>query len=280
MTLDKLKEHIEKIKNILTEMQIKDQNEEKIEILEQSGTVFYTSYLTLLNPNGVYIIGTNPGGNPDEENISDKENNKIKKSLENFINKGENYNAYLDDDKLDDDKEDWGKSYYQEGIKKTFEILGIDLKMTCGSNIVFQRSKNEKEINKFKDDYIYVHNYIINKIINPSVIIAIGNKPYYTLINHWKEKKEEIIINTPREDNNKLVFAAGYTESEDGDKLLCHLPHFSYEYLYKRFSKCETAKKELCRKINEKVNKWKTLSDHERPKWNFGITCEPSFHDK
>lgn len=272
MTLDKLNGHIKEIKNILTEMQIKDQNEEKIEILEQSGTVFYTSYLTLLNPNGVYLIGTNPGGGNDEKNKSNKEYEKIRENLDNFINKGKDYNAYLS-------KEDWGKSYYKEGIKNIFEILGVDLKMTCGSNIVFQRSRSEKEIDNFKDEYVYAHDYIINKIINPSVIIAIGDKPYYTLINHWNEKKEEIIINTLSKKNKRLVLAAGYAESKDGDKLLCHLPHLSREYNYERFLKCETAIEELRKRIHEKLEKWKKLSNQDRPKWKFDRTWELLFQD-
>lgn len=250
--------HIEYIKKIL--------NKKEIDI-NQNGSVFFSGYGTLLKPNGVYLIGLNPGGDFDDITIS--------KSLDEFLEKDEFANAYLD--------ENWGKeskNEFQKNAVDAFEKLNLCLRETCGSNIIFQRTKNRKEISKLTttmNSYVYCHDYIINNIINPSVIITVGADPYGALKNNWcDEKGKELPLNT-NSSGKAVKGSPWYIESKDGDKILCYLPHFSRKSLYEKFSKCDPAIEKMHSKIHEKLKLRYSCS--KLPKWKFKNSCQSLLPD-
>lgn len=241
--------HMMKMNDILKQIEIK----EGIEILGKSGSVFYTGYGTLLNPNGVYLLGINPGGNPEEITES------VAKNLHDFQYRNPYFNAYLD--------EDWGDNDFQAGVKDACAKLGLSLREICGGNFIFERTRSEKDIrNKGTkiNAYTYFHDYVINNIINPSAIIVFGSTLYDELKEKdkiWIDEKIESKPLNPQCNNG----SPRYCESSDGDKILCYIPHPSRNG-YQNFSDCAPAIEEMRKKIHEKLNK-RDIS--HLPKWNF-----------
>lgn len=267
--------HIETIKNILEHIDVMDNNKQKINILDQSGSVFFSGYGTLLNPNGVYLLAINPAGDPETNNKT------ISKSLDEFqekidedfreekINSQYNnayFHAYLD--------EDWEDKDFQKNAVDAFEKLHLCLRQTCTSNSIFQRTKKETDIYGIKttrNAYIHCHDYIINTMINPSVIIAVGETPWLALKDNWEDEKgKDVPLNT---NNGKAVKGSPwYIESKDGDKILCYLPHFSWSSWYEKFLTCNI--EELRDKIHEKLKKRDILN---LPKWKFKNSWQSLF---
>lgn len=283
-----LNEHLGNIEMLLDKI---IDNEDKRPIKERSGTVFYSGYETLFNNYGVYFLGANPKGSPDtpgsiKDSLNElrqiKENSEEYKSADLYedLNECEKckierikyykgyYNAYLD--------ECWGtkcKNSFQNNIVDAFNLLCLDLRITCGSNFVFQRSNAIKEIpENIQTQYIYVHDYIINEIINPSVIIIAWSKGYddYFKKNWDDDVKKPISLNTTPE-GKPLPASPCYIESEDDTKILCYLPHFSWQGHYNKFSECKTAIDQMRIKIHEKLEKRSTL---KLPKWKFKKTWQ------
>lgn len=247
---------IESHKNKIMEL-IKKKSE--FDIWGTSGSIFYTGYGTLLKPNGVYLLGINPGGSKEKTLNVEEQFEELLKGKDCF------YNAYKD--------EDWGKNNgLQRAVEGAFKKLNLCLRETCGSNLIFERTGGIKELkNKYKDkinDYynyqISIHDYIINNIINPSVIISFGGAPYKVLSENWKNKQEE-------EDDLKRVTgitSPKYIESKDGDKILCYFPHSSFGHYDKFITSphAEETLKKMRSKIHEKLDK----RDMENPpKWQF-----------
>lgn len=224
----------------------------------KSGSVFYTGYGTLLNPNGVYLLGINPGGNPEEITES------VAKNLHDFQYRNPYFNAYLD--------EDWGHKDFQRNIKDAFEKLNLCLRIVCCSNMVFERTEKSDDVIKIMNSYIYIQSYIINNIINPSVIIAVGEKTYHALVDNWTEQGKPTPLNII--DGKPVAGSPWYIESIEKDKLLCYMPHFSYNGHYGKFSKCEQAIESMRYKIHEVLNE-RDIS--HRPKWNFKNSWQSLF---
>lgn len=258
----KLEGHINEIK-----MRLKKIEENgKIHILDQSGSVFYTGYGTLLDPNGVYFLGINPGGNPRENPETVEEN------LSNVLNKRRYYNAY-------DAKEDWEGSKVQDAVVDIFKKLEISLKKTCASNLVYERSIDTKSLEnktvKFNSS-IYIHDYIINNILNPSVIISFGSHAYNTIKKSWiDDKKESEALNTCYKNGSPC-----YYESMSGDKLLVYIPHTSHSH-YKKFSQCMHAIEIIRSIIQEKLKirreKLAIGDKSNLPKWKFKNSWQSLF---
>lgn len=256
-----IKRHIKNIKKILEKIDVPNKN--KIDVLNESGSVFFSGYGTLLKPNGVYLIGINPGGDPKEikTTAADSLDGLLKKMDEDQREEIKLYyhaydNAYLD--------EYWGKGNFQNNAKEAFEELKLCLRKTCISNIIFQRTKSKNDIYAIettRNAYVQCHDYIINEIIKPSVIIAVGNDPYYALKENWCDEKGD---NPLKKENGEPVPVSPYVETED--KILCYMPHFSSPWYTKNFSKCESTKKIMHDKIQEKLKK---RNASNLPQWKF-----------
>lgn len=250
--------HIKMIEKIIKKIE-KDKN---VSILDESGSVFYTGYGTLIKPNGVYFLGINPGGDPDK-------GIRVKEQLNNFLlEKNSYYNAYQDE-------KDWGKSNsLQLDVMDAFDKLNLCLSKTCGSNLIFERTKNEKDI-KNKDSkingYVYIHDYIINEILNPSIIISFGSTPYDKIKWLWEDEKiENTALNLCHCEGGPCYF-----ESKAGDKILCYIPHSSHSH-YKKFSECGHAIEILRSKIKDVMKKRNTSNP---PKWKFKSSWQSLFSD-
>lgn len=237
--------HIKKIKEIIKE-------KEGDNILKKSGSVFYSGYATILEPNGVYLLGINPGGDPDTSP-------SIEESFCSFLNENPFFNAYRD-------QNDWGNTNFQKNINDLFIRLHLGLRETCASNLVFERTPNSDKINSKKiKSYINIHDYIINDMLNPSIIITIGKKTYNGLAENWLDRKQhDMPLNISNAKPAKGT--PRYLESKDGNKLLCYIPHVSWDVHYKKFADYEFVVEKMRSKIHDVLKKRNTSN---LPIWKF-----------
>lgn len=194
----------------------------------RKGTVFFSEAHTLFNGYGVYLLGANPGGEPEEQDFT------IQESLRNFGQPG-THNAYISEYFKDPERK--LQNTFQKNIQYIFDSLNLNLKNTCGSNIVFERSKRFKDISKkLIPKYFEAHKYIINTILKPSVIIAIGKNSYNILKNKWNDDlwDERVFKSDSKEDLGSGTPA--HVQSKDAKKVLLYIPHPSYGRWFCKYS--------------------------------------------
>ncbi|MCK4676768.1 MAG: hypothetical protein KAT48_01435 [Bacteroidales bacterium] len=152
--------------------------------LNEKGAILYSSIETLKGGN-VYILGLNPAGVENKENL-----NEI---IDNLHERKEN--AYLD--------ENWssktrtykiGMHPIQKGLKSIANSLKENIEDICASNIIFIATKRSNELNFWKLASMCwpLHEEIL-KIVQPKVVIVFGidenGSAYSFLKNKFKPKK-------------------------------------------------------------------------------------------
>ncbi len=193
-------------------------------ILNESGNILYSSASTLRRSNTstlqrgpVYLLGTNPGGDPKEYKY-----NTIQDTLDALPNKTEN--SYID--------EKWGRRPGKQKHPLQRRVIwllndldnnGLKTKDVCASNLIFQRSRNTKRKNidfkKCADICWPVHERIL-QVVSPSLIIAFGIETYYYL-------------RSKLGNGNEITFPSGHgtwkcrSFRSDSDILVVGLPHLS-----------------------------------------------------
>ncbi|WP_165078689.1 MULTISPECIES: hypothetical protein [unclassified Desulfovibrio] len=198
------------------------------DLLSRKGTVFFSEADTLFNGYGVYLLGANPGGEPDDQDFT------IQKSLENF-GEHDTHNAYISEYFKDPERK--LQNTFQKNIQYIFDSLNLNLKNTCGSNIVFERSKSFKDISKKLIPVCFkAHKYIINTILKPSVIIAIGKNSYEILKNKWNDDVWDEIVFKSDTGEDLGPCAPAYVQSKDAKKVLLYIPHPSYGRWFCKYS--------------------------------------------
>lgn len=141
----------------------------------KSGAVLYNGRGTLCKSNeGLYIMGFNPGGDPDKIETS------VVKSLEDLK---ENHCAYEDEcwkkncPKDCQNKEHFGIKPHQKKVKLLAEILGYDIRNVFAVNAIFIRSKSQgnpqESLEIFKKCWP-IHELFLS-IVKPKVILCLGN---------------------------------------------------------------------------------------------------------
>lgn len=139
------------------------------ELLAVSGKVFYSGRDAFDKPAAVYVLGANPGGDPvkdSEETISEHTNRVANE-------KPANWSEYRD--------ESWegreaGTYRMQPRVLHMFEALELDPRQVPASNLVFQRSRRESSLPRFKDLAQMCwpfHQYILDTL-TPKVIVCLG----------------------------------------------------------------------------------------------------------
>jgi len=133
-------------------------------IIDLNGAILYSSVKTLTSGK-YYILGLNPGGSPDSG-----------ESIEINLNSLPKYegNSFLDESWLSENR--IGEHPIQKGLSSLCKYINYDLRNICASNLIFYRCRDEKGVDFWKDAEICwpVHEKIL-KIVNPKVIITIGN---------------------------------------------------------------------------------------------------------
>lgn len=129
-------------------------------ILQRSGSVFYTGKDAFLGQNPLYILGLNPGGNPDIQRT-----NTVAGHIDDFRNRSAPWSAYADDS--------WegmtpGTCGMQPRVLHMLKRLDLDPRKVPASNVVFVRSRNEAELDAEKSillrDCWPVHGSVISKL--------------------------------------------------------------------------------------------------------------------
>ena len=236
-------------------------------VLYAPGRFLYSELFTLDDEGDFYILGHNPGGDPDKhpDDYPDSLLTDIRKW---GVNSTKPYNAYL--------YEIWppwcniqpGNSKYQLNAQTLCDAIGINLRQVCASNLFFVRSEGidshekwrdkliasclnnsiKKECNrlyvkKVKDSYNSVHWRVhkeILELVKPRCIIAINTTAYNIIrkLLGFKQNKDKTLRLSGVKNRGKecnCYVAEGkypYKDRKDGRELslLIGLPDFSLDY--------------------------------------------------
>ena len=143
-------------------------------LLQRSGAVMYSGPSAYEQPNPFYILGLNPGGNPGE-----LAENTIERSILDWRARSEPYSSYVD--------ELWGHKPGEHGIQPKLrhlaEQLGIDLRTTPASNVVFVRTRDENALRAEAEELLSscwpVHQAVIESLQIETVICLGGTASWY-----------------------------------------------------------------------------------------------------
>lgn len=140
------------------------------DVLDASGAVFYSAPPAFDGRQPIYTLGLNPGGNPELQ-----AENTVRRNFENWEGQTHPYSSYVD--------EVWngvvpGAHGMQPRIRHLADALGIDLRLTPASNVVFVRSATEAKLEANKSELLEacwpVHEAVIESLAC-RVIICLGN---------------------------------------------------------------------------------------------------------
>jgi len=141
-------------------------------ILDTSGRFLYSGVSTLKSGK-FYLLGYNPGGDPDKHPTT------LEKEIsEWFKNEDYSFNAYLDEGWIQGKSKKplkTGHAPLQKRVKMLLEALDADPREVCASNLFFARSEGGggKEKLKYFNDFS-VHKALL-EIIRPDFILAFHN---------------------------------------------------------------------------------------------------------
>lgn len=139
------------------------------DVLDASGAIFYSAPPAFYGHRSIYILGLNPGGNPEMQTA-----NTVRRNFENWQGQTEPYSSYID--------EVWegtiaGTHGMQPRIRHLAEAIDIDLRLTPASNVVFVRSPTEAKLEANKSELLDacwpVHEAVIGSL-GCRVIICLG----------------------------------------------------------------------------------------------------------
>jgi len=135
-------------------------------ILDRSGEILYSGSQTLRR-GPIYLLGLNPGGNPNEHKDT------VRDRLKDLPSKRRN--NYL---------VNWGGRQpgahpLQRGVQWLAAELGVRIEDVCASNLIFVRSPDERT-SGFPESARHcwpVHRAIL-AVVKPKLIITFGKSPY------------------------------------------------------------------------------------------------------
>jgi hypothetical protein len=135
-------------------------------ILDRSGEILYSGSQTVRR-GPIYLLGLNPGGNPDDHKATVRERLKELPSR-----RSNSYQASWAGRKP-------GTHRLQRGVQWIAGELGVQLEDICASNLIFVRSKDERGSGfpGSARDCWPVHRVILS-VVRPKLIITFGSSPY------------------------------------------------------------------------------------------------------
>ena len=140
-------------------------------VLNKPGYAFFSGRRAFSAPSDLYILGANPGGNPD-----DAPDATVSKNVKYVLSKApENWSAYKDDC--------WGPSFtknrLQRGVLHLFDILELDAGEVPASEVVFLRSRSLAELEgnfeRLASECWPFHRAVIDRL-GVKVVVCIGKR--------------------------------------------------------------------------------------------------------
>lgn len=108
------------------------------EMLDRSGSVFYSSRPAFSGKRQIYLLGLNPGGDP-----TTHKDDTVGKRINEWKDRTEPYSSYI--------KENWSEASDQPNatqlrIQHLFKQLDRPLLLTPASNVIFARTRSEDDL--------------------------------------------------------------------------------------------------------------------------------------
>lgn len=152
-------------------------------IADRHGEVFYSS-ADCLRPSDVYLLGYNPGqGGP---------NTSIEEHLVPSLTRTDN--AWLDEKWMDGKR----PSVLQRRMRQLFDDVGLDLRATPASNLIFATSPDASGVEYRLADICWPVHQAILDIVQPSRLIVFGNgefeSPYAFIRARYAGNEERLIV--------------------------------------------------------------------------------------
>lgn len=138
-------------------------------LLQRSGAAFYSASPAFSRPSPVYLLGLNPGGNPEAQ-----AGDTLARSLTEWRSRTEPYSSYVD--------EIWegsvpGEYGIQPRIRHLLGRLDLDPRLTPSSNVVFARTRDEAALGAEKQSLLEacwpIHEAVI-EALDVTVLICLG----------------------------------------------------------------------------------------------------------
>jgi len=177
-------------------------------LLEESGSVFYSGRNAFIGQKSLYILGLNPGGNPE-----DQADETVGWHTNKVLTEGrDNWSEYRDGEWANKPP---GKHGMQPRVLHLLSQLNLDPGTVPASNIAFLRSRREKS---FKGDILAVaeecwplHDAVISEL-GVKVILCFGRTA-----GAWVRQKvgADEIIDEIVEKNKRLWRSMIYAKSND-----------------------------------------------------------------
>lgn len=163
------------------------------ELLSRSGAVFYTGREAFVGRRPLYILGLNPGGDPNKQG-----NETISRHIDAFRARIYPWSAYADDCWRGAPPGAWGM---QPRVLHMLRQLYLDPRQVPASNVVFARSRDEASLKAEKARLLHacwpVHQTVI-QALGVRVILCFGRTA-----GHWVREmlKADQLIDTFKEAN-------------------------------------------------------------------------------
>lgn len=138
-------------------------------ILPRSGSVFYTGKSAFQSESPLYLLGLNPGGDPQAQR-----DNTVAKHISEFRGRARPWSAYADDSWEGAPPGTWGM---QPRVLHMLAKLRLDPRQVPASNVVFVRSRGESDLRDQKpmllDECWPVHEAVITTL-SVRVVVCFG----------------------------------------------------------------------------------------------------------
>ena len=196
---------------------------------EEPGAILYSGNETLVEGD-FYFLGDNPGGNTNLSVANDTVMNQL-------LRKDETFNEYFQGiwKKRNQPPSPPGGATLQLRIKILFSRLGINLKKTCSSNLIFVRSPVLSELHlneKMAQERCWEVHKIMLSIVKPKVVIVFGDSARDFIVSKMKiiEESEPYLLSSRNKDYTfRSVRGTVQLEDSDSQHEICLIstPHLS-----------------------------------------------------
>lgn len=140
-----------------------------VQLLERSGSVFYSGRSAFSGPAPLYLLGLNPGGSAEAQ-----KEDTVAKHLQGALSRPEDqYSEYLHGEWYGKPGT-WGM---QPRVRHLCDRLGLDACDIPASNLIFARSARERDLRSEKQaliDLCWPFHQAVIDMLRPKIIICFG----------------------------------------------------------------------------------------------------------